>query len=191
MASFLIPNNPSLRAFSIHSGPASDGEPARLATRSHLAPLPSSPLSDSTTPVSSTSTTPRGTEELNKLHHIALSDSASIFIRRLFYQAGVPWEAETHDLKALLDRGDCGVGGSLQAQAFRGPVEFHPDDVSKTKALGTRLQLADENVQNILYIQGMIGLETEMWVPSDHYRKAKSLAELVKLRVLMKIPKGN
>ena len=44
----------------------------------------------------------KGTEELNNLHHDALWDSASIFIRRLFYQAGAPWEAETHDLKALL-----------------------------------------------------------------------------------------
>ena len=38
--------------------------------------------------------------------------------------------------------------------------------------------------------RGMIGFETETWVPSDHYRKAKSLAELVKLKVLMEIPKG-
>ncbi|KAJ3570443.1 hypothetical protein NP233_g4388 [Leucocoprinus birnbaumii] len=30
----------------------------------------------------------KGTEELNKLHHDALSDPASAFIRRLFYQAG-------------------------------------------------------------------------------------------------------
>jgi hypothetical protein len=44
----------------------------------------------------------KGTEELNKLHYDALLDPASTFICPLFYQAGTPWEAETHDLKALL-----------------------------------------------------------------------------------------
>ncbi|PSS31911.1 hypothetical protein PHLCEN_2v2318 [Hermanssonia centrifuga] len=128
----------------------------------------------------------KGTEELNNLHHDALSDSASIFIRRLFYQAGAPWEAETHDLKALLVEAT-EEWGELAGAGVPCPVEFEPDDVSKTKAFSERLQLADENVQNI---RGMIGFETETWVPSDQYRKAKSLAELVKLKVLMEIPKG-
>ena len=128
----------------------------------------------------------QGTEELNKPHHDALSDSTSIFIRRLFYQAGAPWEAETHDLKALLIEAT-EEWGKFAGTGVPCPIEFDPDDVSKTKAFSTRLQLADENVQNI---RGMIGFETETWVPSDHYRKAKSLAELVKLKVLTGIPKG-
>ncbi|KAJ3754459.1 kinase-like domain-containing protein [Lentinula raphanica] len=128
----------------------------------------------------------KDTEELNKLHYDALSDSTSIFIRRLFYQAGAPWEAETHELKALLIEAT-EEWGKLAGPGVPCPVEFDPDDVSKTKALSTRLQLADENVQNI---RGMIGFETETWVPIDHYRKAKALAELVKLKVLMGIPKG-
>ncbi|ETW78748.1 hypothetical protein HETIRDRAFT_386942 [Heterobasidion irregulare TC 32-1] len=128
----------------------------------------------------------KGTEELNNLHHDALSDSASIFIRRLFYQAGAPWEAETHDLKALLVE-VTEKWGELAGAGVPCPVEFEPDDVSRTKAFSERLQLADENIQNI---RGMIGFETETWVPSDQYRKAKSLAELVKLKVLMEIPKG-
>ncbi len=128
----------------------------------------------------------KGTEELNNLHHDALSDSASIFIRRLFYQAGAPWEAETHDLKALLVEAT-EEWGKLAGTGVPCPVEFEPDDVSKTKAFSERLQLADENVQNI---RAMIGFETETWVPNDQYRKAKSFAELVKLKVLMEIPKG-
>lgn len=128
----------------------------------------------------------KGTEELNKLHHDALSDPASAFVRRLFYQAGAPWEAETHDLKALL------IEATEEWRKLAGvgvlcPVEFEPDDVSKTKTFSKRLQLADENIQNM---RGIVGFETETWVPSDHYRKAKSLAELLKLRVLMEIPKG-
>lgn len=128
----------------------------------------------------------KGTQELNKLHHDALSDSTSIFIRRLCHQAGAPWEAETHDLKALLIEAT-EEWRKLVGAGVPCPVKFEPDDVSKTKAFSKRLQLADENVQNI---RGMIGFETETWVPSNEYRKAKSLAELVKLQVLMGIPKG-
>ena len=126
------------------------------------------------------------TEELNKLHRDTLSDSASLFIRRLLYQAGVPWEGETHDLKALLIEAT-EEWGKLAGAGVPCPVKFEQDDVSKTKAFSTRLQLSDENVRNI---QSMIGFETETWVPADHYRKAKSFAELVKLKVLMAIPKG-
>lgn len=128
----------------------------------------------------------KATEELNKLHHDALLDSASLFIRRLFSQAGTPWEAETHDLKALLIE-VTEEWGKLAGPGVSCPVEFEPDDVSETKAFSARLQLVDENVRNI---RGMIGFETETWVPSDHYRKAKALAELLKLKLLMALPKG-
>ncbi|KAI1797444.1 kinase-like domain-containing protein [Ganoderma leucocontextum] len=128
----------------------------------------------------------KATEELNELHHNALSDSASLFVRRLFYQAGSPWEAETHDLKALLIE-VTEEWGKLAGAGVPCPVEFEPDDVSETKAFSARLQLADENVRNI---RSMIGFETETWVLSDDYGKAKSLAELVKLTVLKELPKG-
>ena len=128
----------------------------------------------------------KATEELNELHHNALSDSASLFIRRLFYEAGAPWEAETHDLKALLIE-VTEAWGKLAGAGVPCPVEFEPDDVSETKAFSTRLQLADENVRNV---RGMIGFEAETWVPSEDYPKAKSLAELVKLKLLMELPKG-
>ena len=42
------------------------------------------------------------TEQYNKLHHDALSNPALMFICRLFYQAGAPWEGETHALKTTL-----------------------------------------------------------------------------------------
>jgi hypothetical protein len=128
----------------------------------------------------------KGTKGLNKLHHDALLDPASAFIRRLFYQAGAPWEAETHDLKALLIEAT-EKWGKLAGAGVPCPVEFEPDDVSKTKAFSERLQLADETFEAV---RGMVGFETETWVPSDHYEKAKSLAELLKLNVLMRIPKG-
>ncbi|KAJ8508378.1 hypothetical protein ONZ45_g9344 [Pleurotus djamor] len=128
----------------------------------------------------------KATEELNKIHHDALSDSVSMFTRRLFFQAGAPWEAETHELKELLIEAT-EAWGKLAGEGVPCPVKFEPDDVSETKALGKRLELADENVRNI---QSMIGFGTETWVPNEHYRKAKALAELVKLKVLMGIPKG-
>lgn len=126
------------------------------------------------------------TKALNKLHHDALSDPASAFIRRLFYQAGAPWEGETHDLKALLVEATEKWGKRAKA-GIPCPVEFEPDDVSNTKAFSERLQSFDESFEGI---RGMVGFETETWVPRDHYERAKSLAELVKLKVLTMIPKG-
>ena len=61
----------------------------------------------------------------------------SLFIRRLFYQAGAPWEAETHDLKALpIETTE--KWGKLAGAGVPCPVEFEPDDVSKTKAFSIR-----------------------------------------------------
>ncbi len=110
----------------------------------------------------------------------------SALTRRLFHQAGVPWEGETHDLKALLIEAT-EEWEHLARASVPCPVEFESDDVGKTKAFSKRLELADENIKNI---RGLVGFETETWVPSDYYMQAKSLAELVKLKVLMALPKG-
>jgi hypothetical protein len=69
----------------------------------------------------------KGTEELNKLHYDALLDPASTFICPLFYQAGTPWEAETHDLKALLIEAT-EEWGELAKADVPCPVELEPDD---------------------------------------------------------------
>ncbi|KAF9562413.1 hypothetical protein CPC08DRAFT_742207 [Agrocybe pediades] len=127
----------------------------------------------------------KSTEKLNHLHHDALSDPTSNLIRRLFYEAGAPWEAETHDLKAFLI--EATEKSELARAGVPCPVEFEQDDVRKTKAFSERLQFADDNVK---YIRSIIGFGKETWVPNDEYRKAKSLAELLKLKVLMALPKG-
>ena len=127
----------------------------------------------------------KNTEEYNKLHHDALSDPASMFICRLFDQAGAPWEGETHALKATLIEAteiwDRLTGGGVPC-----PVVFEPEDLRKTKELSARLQLADENFEGC---RGMIGFETETWVSNEHYAMAEALAELLKLRLLTQIPK--
>ena len=66
------------------------------------------------------------------------------------------------------------------------PVAFEPEDLRKTKELSAKLQVADENFEGC---RGMVGFETETWVPSEHYPMAMALAELLKLRVLTEIPK--
>lgn len=126
------------------------------------------------------------TEKLNKTHHDALEDYMSLHIRRLSYYSGVPWEAETHDLKALL------IEATEQWEELAGagvpcPVEFDPDDVRKTKEFSERLQIVEEYMEKI---RVAIGYGTDTWVPVDHYRKAKDLAESLKLRVLKELPEG-
>ena len=126
----------------------------------------------------------KNTEEYNELHHDALSGPASMFICRLFDQAGAPWEGETHALKTtLIDATE--IWGRLTGEDVPCPVVFEPEGLLKTKELSAKLQVADENSEGC---RGMSGFETETWVSNEHYAMAMALAELLKLRVLTEIP---
>ena len=126
----------------------------------------------------------KNTEEYNKLHHDALSDPVSMFIHRLFDQAGAPWEGETHTLKTTLIEATA-LWRGLAGEGVPCPVAFEPEDLRETKELSERLQVADENLEGC---RGMIGFETETWVSNEHHRMAVALAELLKLKVLTQIP---
>ncbi|KAN0082432.1 Protein kinase-like domain containing protein [Tylopilus felleus] len=126
----------------------------------------------------------KNTREYNKLHHDALSDPVSMFICRLFDQAGAPWEGETHALKTTLIEAT-EIWGRLTGEGVPCPVAFEPEDLRKTKELSAKLQVADENYEGC---RGMIGFETETWVSNEHYAMAMALGELLKLRVLTEIP---
>lgn len=125
----------------------------------------------------------KNTEEYNKLHHDALSDPVSMFICRLFNQAGAPWEGETHMLKTMLIE-TTEIWGTLTGEGVPCPVAFKPKDLCKTKELSVKLQVADKNYEGC---RGIIGFETETWVSNKHYAMAMALAELLKLRVLAEI----
>lgn len=126
----------------------------------------------------------KNTEEFNKLHHDVLSDPLSMFIYRLFDQAGAPWEGETHALKTTLIEA-MEIWGMVMGKGVPCPVIFEPEDLRRTKELSAKLQVADENFEGC---RGMIGFETETWVSNEHYEMAVDLAELLKLRVLIEIP---
>lgn len=126
----------------------------------------------------------KNTEEYNKLHHDALSDPVSMFICRLFNQAGAPWEGEAHALKTTLIEAT-EIWEMLTGEGVPCPVAFEPEDLFKTKELSSKLQVADENFEGC---RGMVGFETETWVSNEHYAMAMALAELLKLRVLTEIP---
>ena len=127
----------------------------------------------------------KNTEKYNKLHHNALSDPMSMFIYRLFDQAGAPWEGETHALKTTLIEAT-EIWGRLTGESdVSCPIAFEPEDIRETKELGAKLQVADENFEGC---RGMIGFETETWVSNEHHAMAMALAELLKLRVLTEIP---
>ena len=126
----------------------------------------------------------KNTEEYNKLHHNVLSDPVSMFIYRLFDQAGAPWEGETHALKTTLIEAT-ETWGRLMGEGVPCPVAFEPEDIRKTKELSAKLQVADENFEGC---RGMVGFETETWVSNEHYERAMVLAELLRLTVLTAIP---
>ena len=126
----------------------------------------------------------KNTEKYNKLHHDALSDPLSMFIFRLFDQAGAPWEGEIHALKTTLIQATK-IWRKLMGEGVPCPIAFEPEDLLKTKELSAKLQLADGNFEGC---RSMIGFETETWVCNEHYERAMDLAELLKLRLLTAIP---
>lgn len=126
----------------------------------------------------------KSTEQYNKLHHDALWDPVSIFMRRLFDQAGAPWEGETHALKSTLIEAT-EIWKRLTGEGVPCPVVFDPEDLRETKELSAKLQVADENFEGC---RAMVGFETETWVSNEHYEMAMDLAELLKLKVLTMIP---
>ncbi|KAG6888613.1 hypothetical protein C0995_007042 [Termitomyces sp. Mi166 len=125
----------------------------------------------------------KNTEEYNKLHHDALTDPVSMFLCRLFYQAGYPWEGETHALKATLieatEMWDRFTGESASC-----PVVFDPEDLRKTKEPGAKLQAADENFEGC---RGIIGFDTETWVSNERYETAAALGQQLKEKLLAMI----
>lgn len=126
----------------------------------------------------------KNTEEYNKLHYDALSDPMSMFICRLFDQAGAPWEGETHALKTTLIEAT-EIWEKLTGNGVPCPIAFDPEDLRQTKDQSAKLQVADENFEGC---RGLIGFETETWVSNEHSAMAMALAELLKLRVLTEIP---
>ena len=126
----------------------------------------------------------KNTEKYNKLHHDALSDLVSMFIYRLFYQAGAPWEAETHALKTTLIEAT-EIWERLTGEGVPCPVAFKPEDKRKTKELSAKLQEADEIFEGC---QGIVGFGAETWVSNEQYEMAMALGELLKLKLLTEIP---
>ena len=126
----------------------------------------------------------KNTEEYNKLHHDALTDPVSMFLCKLFYHAGSPWEGETQALKVTLIEAT-EMWGNLTGGNVPCPIIFDPKDLRKTKELGEKLQQADENLEGC---RAMVGFETETWVSNEHYEVAVTLSDQLKQKVLAMIP---
>ncbi|KNZ76689.1 hypothetical protein J132_09222 [Termitomyces sp. J132] len=121
----------------------------------------------------------KNTEEYNKLHDDAMSDLVCMLIYRLCEQAGAPWEGETHALKSSLIEAT-EIWGRLTGKDVPCPIIFEPEDICKTKELGEKLQVADENFEGC---QAIVGFGTDTWVSTEHYRMAMALAETLTTRI--------
>lgn len=77
----------------------------------------------------------KATEGYNKSHHAALSNAASVFVAHLAYQAGAPWEGETHALQALLIQAMAIVGGRRAvSNRVRSRGRTHDEGAGRTAA---------------------------------------------------------
>ncbi|KAG6830603.1 hypothetical protein H0H92_015884 [Tricholoma furcatifolium] len=126
----------------------------------------------------------KNTEKYNKLHYDVLTDPMTMFLCRLFYQAGSPWEGETQALKlSLIEATE--MWGRIAGEGEPCPVVFDPEDLCKTKELGAKLQVSEENLEGC---QGMIGFGTGTRVSNEHYETAVALSKQLKEQVLAMIP---
>ncbi|KZS88144.1 hypothetical protein SISNIDRAFT_418731 [Sistotremastrum niveocremeum HHB9708] len=127
----------------------------------------------------------KGTEEYNELHYKALLDPLSKFSKRLSERASSPWEGETHALQSMLIE-VAENWASLAGEGVECPIVFDREVLRKSEELSERLRISDENFETC---RGMVGFEAETWVSNEHYSMATKLAELLKLQVLMNIPR--
>ncbi|KAF7794383.1 hypothetical protein EIP86_005517 [Pleurotus ostreatoroseus] len=127
----------------------------------------------------------KNTQEYNRLHFDILFDHVYVLVRRLFYQAGAPWEGETHALKAALIEAT-EIWERLAGKGVPCPVVFEPEDIRKTKELSAILQECDESYEAFRTI---IGFETETWVSNEHHERATALAEMLTRRLFTQLPK--
>ncbi|KAJ7768380.1 protein kinase subdomain-containing protein PKL/CAK/Fmp29 [Mycena metata] len=126
----------------------------------------------------------KNTAEYNKLHYEAMSDPVSVFVYRLFAQAGTPWEGETHALKTTLIEAT-ERWGSLAGKEAPCPIAFESEDLRETKELGTKLKSADETFESS---QNLIGFGPDTWVPNEHYETALEGVKWLTERVVPNVP---
>ncbi|KAF7364025.1 hypothetical protein MSAN_01061200 [Mycena sanguinolenta] len=121
----------------------------------------------------------KNTEKLNKLHHAALTDPASLLCRRLFDQASLPWDGETLALKvALIDATE-----SWEASTSC-PVAFGLEDVRETMRLDAEQRDADASLE---VCKVKIGFGAEGWVPTEHYETAMAYCKKMKEEMLARL----
>lgn len=118
----------------------------------------------------------KNTEEYNKSHYAALTDSMDMLRHRLFVHASEPWEGETLSLKVALiqatENWKTLTGGDSPC-----PVMFDPDDVRKTMKLDAEQREADEIIEAC---RGVIDFGPEGWVPLWHYKEAMTISKKLK-----------
>ncbi|KAF8912527.1 hypothetical protein CPB85DRAFT_1252623 [Mucidula mucida] len=128
----------------------------------------------------------------NQLKIVSLLDWQHASILPLFLHAKIPGLLQKYDdpvsqalitpsLPANMDELDDSEQSFAKELYFSRFVHFHY--VKNTEH--EKLQVADENFEGC---RGMVGFETETWVPNEHYEMAMKLAELIKLRVLTAVP---
>ncbi|KAG2008851.1 protein kinase subdomain-containing protein PKL/CAK/Fmp29 [Coprinopsis cinerea AmutBmut pab1-1] len=117
------------------------------------------------------------TEELNKRHYAALMAPMGVLRRRLFEQAGNPWEGETIQLKFPLTEA-VENWGALSGGNAPCPIEFEADDIEETGKLQEKQEGADQAWEIVL--QSIVGCGEEGWVQNEDYEQALERCRMLK-----------
>ena len=121
------------------------------------------------------------TQKLNDLHWHGIEQDASLLRRRIFEDAGSPWEGLNLPLQAdvvrVLDNWPSVAQVNADGQVPRCPVSLDVEESKKRLGLEDSLHEVDVDLERI---RGMLNISSDGWTSNELYESTKENAKLVK-----------
>ncbi|KAJ7623719.1 protein kinase subdomain-containing protein PKL/CAK/Fmp29 [Roridomyces roridus] len=123
----------------------------------------------------------KDTEELNPLHHAALSDPQRQLRRSLFKESYRPWDGETFRLRRWLVQATQEWDALVGSGARSCPVTLDPGYITETSRLRKEEAGADFHIR---FCHGAVGCTLDGWVPTEAYEDALKESKRVQMKLL-------
>lgn len=121
------------------------------------------------------------TQRVNEPHWHALEQDAGLLKRRVFHDAGAPWEGLNTPLQTDIIRLSQNwpkvvpINADGTTPAF--PIIFTEQEMQRRASQDESLRETDSDMERIL---GLLGAASDGWTPSDRFESAKEKARLFK-----------
>ena len=121
------------------------------------------------------------TQQMNESHWHALEQETSVLKRRIYHDAGSPWEGLNTPLQINIVQvvknwskvASANSDGSIQ----KCPVLLVEEEAQRITALDESLRDFDNEMERI---NGVLGVASDGWTPNESFESAKERAKLIK-----------